>query len=192
MFIRTAVTFFISFKFSPIVRFIAFLLIVSLVGIRVVVIGQRSEGKQWNEKHWLDVLLHTRVQCVVKWEFGISFLSNSLCLFQFNESVDHLNREMCAEWEVLHEIFIQICGEYDRLTLVQIHELYPRFLDFEPKTQMQNFLSVRSETFYIEATAKYKIAAHKTGSVHIDIRLGCVRAAQQQGELYILSVCLQH
>jgi hypothetical protein len=39
MFIRTAVTFFISFKFSPIVRFIAFLLIVSLVGIRVVVIG---------------------------------------------------------------------------------------------------------------------------------------------------------
>ena len=52
-----------------------------------------SRGMQ---KHWLDVLPHTRVQCVVKCEFCISFLSNSLYLFQFNESVDHLTGELCS------------------------------------------------------------------------------------------------
>jgi len=71
-----------------------------------------SRGMQ---KHWLDVLPHTRVQCVVKCEFCISFVSNSLYLFQFNESVDYLAGELCAEWEALNETFILMCGEYDRL-----------------------------------------------------------------------------
>ena len=49
------------------------------------------------KKHWLGVLPHTRVQCVVKCELCISFLSNSLNLFHFHESLDHLTRELCAE-----------------------------------------------------------------------------------------------
>jgi len=49
------------------------------------------------QKHWLDVLPHTRVQRVVKCESCNSFLSKSLYLFQFNESVDYLTGELCAE-----------------------------------------------------------------------------------------------
>jgi hypothetical protein len=48
----------------------------------------------------------------------------------FNESVDHLTRELCSECEVLNEIFIEMGGEYDRLTLVWVHELCSRLLDF--------------------------------------------------------------
>jgi hypothetical protein len=70
------------------------------------------------QKHWLDVLPHTPLQCAVKCEFFISISSNCLYLFHFHGSVDHLTHELCAECEVLNEIFIQMCGEYDRLTLV--------------------------------------------------------------------------
>jgi hypothetical protein len=53
---------------------------------------------------------------------------------------------------------------------------------------MLNFLSVVSETFYVEATVKYRAAAHKTGSVLMDVRLRCVRAVQKLEGLHILSV----
>jgi hypothetical protein len=49
------------------------------------------------QKHWLDALPNTCVQCVVKCGFYISFLSNSLYLFQFNETVDHITRELCVD-----------------------------------------------------------------------------------------------
>jgi hypothetical protein len=71
-----------------------------------------------------------------------------------------------------------------------MHELCPRLLDFDTKAQMYNFLSLLSETFYVETTVQYKVAAHRTGSVLIDIRLICVRAAQKQAGLLILSVRL--